>query len=156
MVLRVPRLHEPCLPSKVAPPPSNPLWLFLIDGEAMIARDDGMPDFHGVRSKRRGHEAVLFVSSVRLMGADGGTICPSSDNLRLVRRFEKGGSGSSGLEIQAASDFLSLGKSSPVPCASATTPSLGIGTIKPGVRPLRRARPPPGSPDGPWNFTNRP
>jgi bifunctional non-homologous end joining protein LigD len=33
---------------------------FLIDGEAVIARDDGTPDFHALRSKRRGHEAVLF------------------------------------------------------------------------------------------------
>ncbi len=27
---------------------------FLIDGEAVIARDDGMPYFHALRSKRRG------------------------------------------------------------------------------------------------------
>ena len=33
---------------------------FLIDGEAVIARDDGTPDFHALRSNRRGHEAVLF------------------------------------------------------------------------------------------------
>ena len=33
---------------------------FLIDGEVVIARDDGTPDFHALRSKRRGHEAVLF------------------------------------------------------------------------------------------------
>ena len=33
---------------------------FLIDGEAVIARDDGTPDFHALRSQRRGHEAVLF------------------------------------------------------------------------------------------------
>ena len=98
---------EPCLPSKVARPPSGPLWVheikhdgyrlmvrrdgarvrcftrnghdwadrfpaiveatsriqassFLIDGEAVIARDDGTPDFHALRSKRRGHEAVLY------------------------------------------------------------------------------------------------
>ena len=30
------------------------------DGEAVIARDDGTPDFHALRSKRRGHEVVLF------------------------------------------------------------------------------------------------
>jgi ATP-dependent DNA ligase len=34
---------------------------FLIDGEAVIARDDGTPDFHALRSQRRGHEAVLYV-----------------------------------------------------------------------------------------------
>ena len=97
---------EPCQPSKVARPPSGPLWVheikhdgyrlmvrrdgarvrcftrnghdwsdrfpaiveaaarlqapsFLIDGEAVIARDDGTPDFHALRSRRRGHEAVL-------------------------------------------------------------------------------------------------
>ena len=33
---------------------------FLIDGEAVIAREDGTPDFHVLRSQRRGHEAVLF------------------------------------------------------------------------------------------------
>jgi bifunctional non-homologous end joining protein LigD len=33
---------------------------FLIDGEAVIARDDGTPDFRALRSKRRGPEAVLF------------------------------------------------------------------------------------------------
>jgi bifunctional non-homologous end joining protein LigD len=32
----------------------------VIDGEAVIARDDGTPDFHALRSKRRGHEAMLF------------------------------------------------------------------------------------------------
>jgi bifunctional non-homologous end joining protein LigD len=33
---------------------------FLIDGEAVIACDDGTPDFRALRSKRRGHEAVLY------------------------------------------------------------------------------------------------
>ena len=32
---------------------------FLIDGEAVIVRDDGTPDFHALRSQHRGHEAVL-------------------------------------------------------------------------------------------------
>ena len=35
---------------------------FLIDGEAVIARDDGTADFHALRSQRRGHEAVLYQS----------------------------------------------------------------------------------------------
>jgi len=36
--------------------------------------------------------------------------CPSSDNLRLIRRFEKGGFGSSGLEFrQPAADAASVG-----------------------------------------------
>jgi bifunctional non-homologous end joining protein LigD len=33
---------------------------FLIDGEAVIARDDGTPDFHALRSRRRGGEAVMY------------------------------------------------------------------------------------------------
>ena len=33
---------------------------FLIDGEAVIARDDGTPDFHALRNRRRGREAVLY------------------------------------------------------------------------------------------------
>jgi bifunctional non-homologous end joining protein LigD len=33
---------------------------FMLDGEAVIARDDGTPDFHALRSQRRGHEAILF------------------------------------------------------------------------------------------------
>ena len=33
---------------------------FLIDGEAVIACDDGTPDFRALRSKHRGHEAVWF------------------------------------------------------------------------------------------------
>jgi bifunctional non-homologous end joining protein LigD len=33
---------------------------FLIDGEAVIARDDGTPDFRALRTRRRGREAVLF------------------------------------------------------------------------------------------------
>jgi ATP-dependent DNA ligase len=108
MIVRRPSgFIEPCQPSKVARPPSGPLWVhgikhdgyrlmvrrdgervrcftrnghdwadrfpaivdaadrikaqsFLIDGEAVIARDDGTPDFHALRSQRRGHEAVLF------------------------------------------------------------------------------------------------
>jgi len=109
MITRHPSgFFEPCQPSKVARPPSGPLWVheikhdgyrlmvrrdgarvrcftrgghdwadrfpgiayaaskilassFLIDGEAVIARDDGTPDFHALRSQRRGHEAVLYV-----------------------------------------------------------------------------------------------
>ena len=98
---------QPCLPSKVARPPTGPLWVheikhdgyrlmvrrdgsrvrcftrnghdwadrfpaiveaaarikaqsFMIDGEAVIPRDDGTPDFHALRSKHRGSDAVLF------------------------------------------------------------------------------------------------
>ena len=33
---------------------------FLIDGEAVILGDDGTSDFHALRSRRRGYEAVLI------------------------------------------------------------------------------------------------
>src|SRR5215470_11025618 len=47
----------------------------------------------------------------RLAGtAVGSRGCPSSDDLRLVRRFVKGGSGSSGLEFKRpATDAASVG-----------------------------------------------
>jgi bifunctional non-homologous end joining protein LigD len=46
---------------------------FLIDGEAVIARDDGTPDFHALRSQRRGHEAVLFAFD--LIEHNGDDLC---------------------------------------------------------------------------------
>ena len=52
------------------------------------------------------HIKKLFTSSYReLEGCKGGCFCrddqcSSSDNLRLIRHFEKGGSGSSGLEFK--------------------------------------------------------
>jgi len=102
-----PGFIESSLPTKVARPPSGPLWVheikhdgyrlmvrrdglrvrcftrnghdwadrfpaivdaalritaasFLIDGEVVIAREDGTPDFHALRSQRRGSEAVLY------------------------------------------------------------------------------------------------
>jgi bifunctional non-homologous end joining protein LigD len=33
---------------------------FLVDGEVVIISDDGTPDFRALRSRRRGHEAVLY------------------------------------------------------------------------------------------------
>jgi ATP-dependent DNA ligase len=33
---------------------------FLIDGEVVIARADGLPDFRALRSAARGHEAMLY------------------------------------------------------------------------------------------------
>ena len=33
---------------------------FQIDGEAVIFNGDGTPDFHALRSQRRGSEAVLY------------------------------------------------------------------------------------------------
>jgi len=46
---------------------------FLIDGEAVIVRDDGMPDFHALRSRRGGSEAVLYAFD--LIGLDDHDLC---------------------------------------------------------------------------------
>jgi ATP-dependent DNA ligase len=32
----------------------------LINGKAVICREDGLSDFHALRSRRRDHEAMLF------------------------------------------------------------------------------------------------
>ena len=53
---------------------------FLIDGEAVIARDDGTPDFHALRSQRRGNEAVLYAFD--LIEHDGDDLC----DLPLIER----------------------------------------------------------------------
>ena len=52
---------------------------FLIDGEAVITRDDGTPDFHALRSRRRG-EAMLFAFD--LIEQDG-------DDLRDLPRLQR-------------------------------------------------------------------
>jgi len=43
---------------------------FLIDGEAVIVRDDGTSDFHALRSRRRGHEAVLYAFDLLELDGD--------------------------------------------------------------------------------------
>ena len=143
MIVRRPSgFIEPCLPSKVARPPSGPMWVheikhdgyrlmvrrdgagvrcftrnghdwadrfpaivdaalrikassFLIDGEAVIARDDGTPDFRALRSKRRGHEAMLFAFD--LIEHDGEDLrdLPLVERkrrlIRLIGRAKRGG-----------------------------------------------------------------
>jgi bifunctional non-homologous end joining protein LigD len=53
---------------------------FLVDGEAVIACDDGTPDFRALRCKRRGHEAVLYAFD--LIEHDGDDLC----SLSLLQR----------------------------------------------------------------------
>jgi ATP-dependent DNA ligase len=128
MIVRRPSgFIAPCQPTKVARPPSGPLWVheikhdgyrlmvrrdgsrvrcftrnghdwadrfpgivdaallikassFLIDGEAVIARDDGTADFHALRSRRGGHEAELYAFD--LIEHDGDDLC----SLSLLQR----------------------------------------------------------------------
>ena len=53
---------------------------FLIDGEAVIARDDGTPDCHALRNRRRGREVVLHAFD--LIGHCGDGLC----GLPLIER----------------------------------------------------------------------
>ena len=60
---------------------------FLIDGEAVIARDDGMPDFRALRSKRRGHEAVLYAFDLIEHGGDDLRALPLIERKRRLARL---------------------------------------------------------------------
>jgi bifunctional non-homologous end joining protein LigD len=60
---------------------------FLIDGEAVIARDDGTPDFHALRSRRRGHEAVLFAFDLIEHDGDDLRDLPLIDRKRRLARL---------------------------------------------------------------------
>ena len=53
---------------------------FLIDGEVVVARDDGRPDFHALRSRHRCPEAVLYAFD--LPEHDGADLC----DLPLIER----------------------------------------------------------------------
>jgi hypothetical protein len=57
---------------------------FLIDGEAVIARDDGTPDFHALQ--RRGQDAVLFAFRRGLEGIVSKPRKDASAGLGLWRR----------------------------------------------------------------------
>jgi ATP-dependent DNA ligase len=60
---------------------------FLIDGEAVIARDNRTPDFHALRSRRRGQEAVLFAFDLIEHGGD------DLRDLSLIERMRRLASG---------------------------------------------------------------
>ena len=124
----------PCLPSKVARPPSGSLWLheikfdgyrlmvrrdgprvrcftrngydwanrfpaivaaahrirassFLIDGEVVIARDDGTSDFRALRSRRRGHEAVLYAFDLIELNGDDLRDLPLIERKRRLKKL---------------------------------------------------------------------
>jgi hypothetical protein len=51
------------------------------------------------KSEARLAELDAIIEASGFDGAELVSECPSSDNLRLIRRFEKGGSGSSGVRV---------------------------------------------------------
>ena len=53
---------------------------FLLDGEAVIPREDGLPDFNALRSRRRNHEAMLYAFDL---------IAARGDDLRGVALIER-------------------------------------------------------------------
>jgi hypothetical protein len=68
----------------------------------------GAPIARATAHVRTLHPEFRGVSRIWRRGQS--TECPSSDDLRLVRRFVKGGSGSSGLEFKRpATDAASVG-----------------------------------------------
>jgi len=60
---------------------------FLIDGEVVIARDDGTPNFRALRSRRRGHEAVLFAFDLIEHDGDDLRDLPLIERKRLLARL---------------------------------------------------------------------
>jgi ATP-dependent DNA ligase len=60
---------------------------FLIDGEAVIANEDGTPDFHALRSKRRGHEAVLYAFDLIALDGDDLRDLPLIERKRRLKKL---------------------------------------------------------------------
>jgi len=74
---------------------------FVIDGEAVILRDNGLADFDALRSKRRDHEARLVAFD--LLAIDGEDIRPQplhARKIRLAKLLGKAtGTGSPGIQL---------------------------------------------------------
>jgi ATP-dependent DNA ligase len=75
---RFPAIVEAALNIKAQP--------FLIDGEAVVQRDDGTSDFRALRSKHRGREAVLVAFD---MIEDDGSDLRDLPVLERKRRLKK-------------------------------------------------------------------
>jgi hypothetical protein len=56
-------------------------------GISMIASDDGTPDFHGLRSRRRGQEAVLYAFDLIEHDGDDLRDLPLIERRRLLARL---------------------------------------------------------------------
>jgi ATP-dependent DNA ligase len=81
------------LPRVVIPPIAH--GMMRIDGEAVIAHDDGTPDFHALRNRRRGREVVLY---------DGEDL----RNLPLIDRKRRAGQAYRPIQTATRSSSLSI------------------------------------------------
>jgi C4-dicarboxylate-specific signal transduction histidine kinase len=111
-VTRVTTLGE--LTASIAHEVNQPLAAVVANAQACLRwLDRDTPDLDGARRSVEwiiddGSRASEVIHRVRALAKK--TDCPSADNLRLVRRFAKRGSGSSGLEFRRpAADAASVG-----------------------------------------------
>ena len=60
---------------------------FLIDGEVVIVRDDGTSDFRALRSRRRGHEAMLYAFDLIEQDGDDLRDLPLIERKRRLKKL---------------------------------------------------------------------
>ena len=60
---------------------------FLIDGEVVIVRNDGTSDFRALRSRRRGHEAVLYTFDLLELDGDDLRDLPLIERKRRLKKL---------------------------------------------------------------------
>jgi bifunctional non-homologous end joining protein LigD len=64
---------------------------FLIDGEAVVRRPDGLTDFNALRSRRRAHEVVMFAFDLIELKGEDLRDKPLLDRKRLLAKILTGG-----------------------------------------------------------------
>ena len=88
---------------------------FLIDGEVVIISDDGTPDFHALRSRHRGPEAVLYaLDLIDHDGADLRDLPLIERKRRLARLSYRGARNASAAKPSDHSAVTSRGNTFPV------------------------------------------
>jgi bifunctional non-homologous end joining protein LigD len=115
---------------------------FPIDGEAVIARDDGTPDFRALRSKRRGHEAMLFAFDIIEHDGDDLRDLPLIERKRrLARLLGRAKRRSIQLVEHLAGDGPTVFEGWKASCRSGRTRPIEAGLARCGSsRRTRRAR----------------
>jgi ATP-dependent DNA ligase len=97
---------------------------FRIDGEAVIAREDGTPDFHALRSQRRGNEAVLYVFDLLEHDGNGLRRLPLLERKRRLARLL-------GWVKRPSIQFVERFRSPAAPASRARSPDRGPPCIRP-------------------------